>query len=226
MRKFSALFIFIASAITFSFTTSDFEGKINFEISVSGGNMPPEAQAMFAGSELNVFIKGTKSRSEMTMGFQSTVNITDRKANTSVALMDVMGNKYMIKTDNSKDKEKMSDAVVKELDETKTIAGYKCKKAEITFKDKSGKEQTTTVFYSEDIANQMGFDKRNYQFKGIKGMPLEYEVKSENGMTMKMTAKSVTKENVSDDKFVIPSGYKETTMEEMQKEIMKKMGQQ
>ena len=225
--------LFVLSAIaslslfssSFTGNTAGFEGKVHFDISVSGGQMPPEAMAMFAGSELTIFIKGMRSRSEMNMGFQNSITISDGKTNTAVSLMDVMGNKYMIKSDNSKEEDKSADVTVKELDETKEIAGYKCKKAEITYKDKSGNPMVTTVFYSEDISNQMGYDKKNYQFKGIKGMPLEYEINADRGMKLKMTATSVTKESVPDSKFEIPSGYKETTPEEMQKDMMKMMQQ-
>jgi hypothetical protein len=56
-------------------------------------------------------------------------------------------------------------------------------------------------------------------------MPLEYEMKAERGMKLKMTAKTVSKEKISDSKFDIPSDYKETTLEEMQKEMMKMMRQ-
>ncbi len=228
MKKFitSALPLAIVfSLFSFTFTGTTFEGKMLYDISVEGANLPPEAKAMFAGSEIKVYVKGMKSRTEMTMGFQNTITFTDRAANTSVTLIEVMGSKYMIKNDNSKDTDKTQVATVKELSETKTIAGYKCKKAEVTFKDKSGAQQVTNIYYTEEIANQMGTNKKSYQFKNIKGMPLEYEILAENGMKMKMTAKSVTKEAVADTQFTIPTGYKETTEEEMQKEIMQKMGQ-
>jgi len=42
---------------------------------------------------------------------------------------------------------------------------------------------------------------------------------------MKMTAKTVSKEEVADSKFEIPAGYKETTTEDLQKEMMKMMQQ-
>ena len=80
------------------------------------------------------------------------------------------------------------------------------------------------IWFTEEISNHMNTSNENgYQFQGIKGMPLEYEIKAQNGMSMKMTATSVSKETVADSKFVIPDGYKETTVEEMQKDMMQKM---
>ena len=218
------LFLSAATLIAFSFTGTfpTFEGKVTYEINVEGGNMPPEAMAMFAGSELAVYRKGTKSRSDVNMGMQNTTTISDAKTGSSVMLMEMMGNKYQIKADPTKDT-KAPDAVVKELSDTKTIAGYKCKKVELTFKDETGNQQITTVWYTEEISNHMGNNARSSQFKGIKGMPLEYEVNAERGMKMKMTAKTVSKEAVPDTKFDIPAGYKETTLEDMQKDMMKMM---
>lgn len=223
MKKLFFPFLFAASLITFSFVApADFEGKVTYEVSVEGGNMPPEAMAMFAGSELSVYIKGTRSRSDITMGFQNTTTISDSKTGASVSLMEVMGNKYQIKSEPQKD-EKAPDVKVKYLDDTKEIAGYKCKKAEMTYKSETGEQMVSSVWYTEEISNYMGNDKRSSQFKGLKGMPLEYEMNMERGMKMKMIAKTVSKEPVPDSKFEIPSGYKETTVEEMQKDMMKMM---
>lgn len=224
MKKLTLLLLSFASILAFSFTgTTDFEGKVNYEISITGGNMPPEALAMFAGSELTIFIKGSRSRADVNMGMQNTTTITDNKTSSSVILMNMMGNKFKIKSDPAKKEEKTSDVSVKYLDETKVIAGYKCKKADITFKDKSGEPLTTTVYYTEEISNHMGNDNRTGQFKNLKGMPLEYEMNADRGMKMKMTAKVVSKESVPDSKFDIPADYKETTIEDMQKEMMKMM---
>ena len=229
MKKSYLFLLSLAAIAAFSFTnyTSDFEGKIVYSVSVEGANLPPEAKAMFEGSEMTTYIKEAKSRTDMNMGFQNTTTISDAKSKSSVLLMDIMGNKYKIKNDEStkKDNEKKQDASVKYSDDTKEIAGYKCKKAEITFADKSGTSQATTIYYTEEIPNHMGYDSRNSTFKDIKGMPLEFEIQAQNGMKMKMSAKSVSKESVPASKFDIPSDYKETTMEDMQKDMQKMMQQ-
>lgn len=224
MKKITFCLLSIATLIAFSFTGTDagFEGKIVYEINVEGGNMPPEAMAMFAGSELTVYVKGSRSRSDVNMGMQNTTTISDSKTNTSVMLMDMMGYKYQIKSDPKKE-EKAPDVTVKETSDTKTIAGFKCKRAEMTLKDEAGTPMTSNVWFTEEISNYMGASARNSQFKAIKGMPLEYEMSAERGMKMKMSATSISKESVPDSKFEIPAGYKETTMEDMQKDLMKMM---
>lgn len=225
MKKLPLLLLSATAIIATSFTgSSDFEGKIVYSIDVNNPNMPPQAKSMMAGSKATIYIKATKSRTDMNMGPQTTTSIYDSKTNTSVMLMEMMGSKYKIKTDAAKKDEKSPDVKVNVTSETKTIAGYTCKKAEVTMTDKSGSSHVTNIWFTEEISNRMNTANENgYQFKDIKGMPLEYEIKAQNGMSMKMTATSVSKESVADSKFDIPSDYKETTMEEMQKDMMQKM---
>ncbi|TAL62273.1 MAG: DUF4412 domain-containing protein [Bacteroidetes bacterium] len=226
MKKLTFLLLSAASILTLSFTgtnVTEFEGKITYEITVEGGDMPPGAMAMFSGSELTVHMKGVKSRSDMSMGMQNTTTISDIKTGTSVILMDMMGNKYKIKSDPAKD-EKAPNMEVKYLNDTKIIAGYKCKRADVTLRDEKENQMVSrTVWYTEDISNHMVNNPRHSDFKGIKGMPLEYEMAAGQGIKMKMTAKTVSKESVPDSKFDIPEGYKETTMEDMEKDMMKMM---
>ena len=105
----------------------------------------------------------------------------------------------------------------KYTDETKEVAGYKCKKAEVTIKTKEGKEETLNVFYTEEIPTS---DVKSV-YKGLKGFPLEYVI-NQKGMKMQFTATKVSKESIADTKFEISKdGYTETTMEELQKAMMK-----
>ena len=83
------------------------------------------------------------------------------------------------------------------------------------------KEYITTVFYTNDLPYSKGY---GANFKGLKGFPLEYEIAPDANSHIKFTAKSVTKEKLDDNIFVVPAGYKETTTEELQKEMMKNFG--
>ena len=225
MKKITLLFLSVSAIIALFFAGStEFEGKIIYSIDFANANMPAQAKSMMAGSTATIYIKGTKSRSDMNMGPQTTTSIYDSKTNTSTMLMEVMGSKYKIKTEPSKKDEKRPEVKVNVTSETKTIDGYVCKKAEVTVTDSKGSAHATNIWFTEEISNHMNVgDDRSAQFRNIKGMPLEYEVQAQNGMSMKMTATSVSKETVSDSKFEIPSGYKETTIEDMQKEMMQMM---
>ena len=228
MKKISFILsaLSVLSFFSFTFSGTDFEGKVVYSIDISGGNLPPQAKSMMAGSTATIYVKGDKARTEMNMGMQTTTTIYDRKANTHVTLMEMMGNKYKIKADDSKKDEKKSDIKTNVTAETKTIAGYVCKKAVVTVTDAKGTAQNFNIWFTEEISNHMNSSSENgAQFKDIKGMPLEYEIIAQNGMTMKMSATSVSKETVADSKFVVPDGYKETTIEDMQKDMMKNMQQ-
>jgi GLPGLI family protein len=102
----------------------------------------------------------------------------------------------------------LQDPIIKILDETKVIAGYKCKKAEVT----TG-EEVIEVYYTEEIAVPAGMNDDN-GFKGINGMLMQYTI-NQQGMIMTMTAKEVKKAKVKGGLFLIPDDYDVKTMEEL-----------
>lgn len=201
---------------------NSFEGTIAYSISFEGSGLPPEALTMLNGAESVTYIKGDKRRVDMNMAIQSTTAIMDTKAKQIVTLMDIMGQKYLIRmneADLKKEEEKAPETSIKYLDETKMIAGYSCKKAEVTVKNKEGKEEVVNVYYTNEIPTS---DMKS-AYKGLKGFPMEYAM-NQGGIKMSFTTKSVSKEPVADSKFEIPKeGYKETTMEDFQKS-MQQMG--
>lgn len=201
---------------------SNFEGTVTYGISFEGSSMPPEALAMFKGAETVTYIKSDRCRVDMNMPMQSSSFIMDTKSKNVVSLMDIMGKKFLIKmneTDIKKDQDAAPETTVKYNSETKTIAGYKCKSADVTIKLKEGKSKTVNVFYTEEIPT----NDIKPVYKGLKGFPLEYSV-NQGGMDMKFSAKSVSKAPVPDSKFEIPTeGYTVTTMEGLQKAMTKQM---
>ncbi|MFI5219900.1 MAG: DUF4412 domain-containing protein [Bacteroidia bacterium] len=189
------------------------EGKVVYEISYPDADIPDEQLAMMP-TESSIQFKGTQSRLDMAMGMgMSMIMIFDGKEKTSTTLMDMMGSKTatkMTEQDMKEEKEKkgIKDPQVKLTDETKTIAGYVCKKAVITTEDGS-----FDVFYTNDIENKSQWEER---YKGLNGFLMEYQMK-QGPMTMKMVAKSVGKEKVDEKIFEIPADYKMMTKEEMKK---------
>ncbi|MCK5105010.1 MAG: hypothetical protein KAR17_19440, partial [Cyclobacteriaceae bacterium] len=112
-----------------------------------------------------------------------------------------------ISTEEFKDEaEKMP--IVEYLDETKTIAGYPCKKA--IMKDENG-NVLMTVFYTNKIKNQA-----QKKFIGLKGFPLSYSM-TQNNMTFEMAASEVSEQSVSDKIFEKSSGYKDISQADLQK---------
>ena len=195
-----------------SISAQTFEGKITFGIDYE---LPEamEAQRSMLPSEMIIYIaKGHVRIEQKTMMGEQNV-ITDTKAKTSVLLMNMMGKKIAI-TMTDDGKEKPTPKIVYSKD-TKTIAGYECKKATYITEDEAGEEQEMEVYYTEEIPAEA-----NDKLPGLKGYPLEYSINAQ-GMLMTLAAKTVSKEKVSKKLFEIPEGYEEMSMED----FMKSMGQ-
>jgi len=206
-----AVTAFVAPKIS---TDSSFEGIVTYSISVDN----PQAASMMQGSSIKVYMKGDKSKTYSDMGVSKTTVFTDKATpDDPIILLEIMGNKYQLKNDKTKKDD--SKPVIKYTDDAKTIAGYNCHKAEVTTTGQDGQSYTTDVYYTEDLPSYSG---SRGQFKGLKGFPMEYSMKQQ-GMTISMSATTVTKQSVSDDTFTVPSGYKLMTSEEMQADIQKNM---
>lgn len=208
------LFIMMAVNIIYVNAQKIDEGKILYEISYPDADIPDEQMAMMP-TESKLFFKDDHSRVEMKMGMgMNQVMIFDNKNKIMTMLMDMMGNKIAIKMNEDdikkrKEKDGKEDYDIKITDETKEVAGYKCKKAIVT-----GKDGSFDLYFTDQITYRNGDWVSEY--KGIDGFPLQYKI-TQGSLTMQMTAKNINKEKVDDEKFVIPSDYKSMTMEEMQK---------
>ena len=97
----------------------------------------------------------------------------------------------------------------------KTIAGYL--EAEYITTDEFGDEKVTIVYYSEEI----GGENINFggQFHALKGFPLEYQVKTDDGAIIFSTVKIETKKKIKDKEFMIPDDY-----DEMSREALRSIG--
>lgn len=189
-----------------------FEGTIVYALNFDEAGLDPASASMLQGREMTIYIKGDKSKLEMDMGMMKTSTITDAKTGNVVTLMDIMGQKMalkMTKEEIEKQRGEVKEPTIKYTDETKEIAGYKCKKAIAVTED--GDE--LAIFYTDEIIGSAGTT--NNQFKGLKGFPLEYQA-NQNGLKMLVTAKSVKPGKVDDSKFKISSEYKEVTQEQLQ----------
>lgn len=183
-----------------------FEGKITYSIEYELPEAMEAQRSMLPTESITYITKGHVRVENKTMLGDQNV-ITDTKKKTSVLLINMMGKKVAIKM-GGEDEENDNKPKITYSKETKTIAGYKCKKATIEVKDAAGETQEMEVYYTEDIPAEA-----NDKFPGLKGFPLEYTINSQ-GMVMTMSAKTVSKERVSKSLFEIPEGYEEMTMEE------------
>ena len=219
MKKLFSTLAFISLSVL-SLTAQNNEGFILYDMKIEG--LPPEQAAIVGDMENKVTFKNCKVLTEMTSMMFTNQTVIDE--NGMVMLMEQMGNKMAIKQtkdemekEAAKQKDKLADPKIEYINETKSIAGYECKKAIISIVGKDKKEEKMEVWYSEKFANpnKEGKGKGQGFMKGLKGMPFEY-AGGQGGMKFKMVAKEVSVDPVSDGKFNLSTdGYKLMTMDEL-----------
>jgi hypothetical protein len=224
MKKFICSAALVLGAV---FMNAQDSYTIKMSLKIEG--MPAE-YAAYGEQEITTFVKGDKSKTEMSSMMGSNISYFDGKTLTS--LNDMMGNKSGFTAtkeeleagDKNKKEEKPK---IEYTSEKKTIAGYECTKALIKAIDKDKKENTITVWTTEKLkgmspearkARRGGFD-----FGDLKGVPLAMEAaQNANGMDMKIVM-SATEVNTNpiDDSVFVPNteGYKLSTY----KDYMEKM---
>jgi GLPGLI family protein len=161
-----------------------------------------------------IYIKGNKSRSEMTNSLFSSTTIFDANTGAAVILREVNGQKLLIRLspENWREKNRIYDGIVfSNSTEMKNIAGYACVKA--TGQTSSG--AVITVYYTRDLIPE----NRQYDppFRTLDGLPLEYEL-TNGDFKIRYKVSRISLNPVPASKFDIPSsGYREMNYEESKK---------
>lgn len=218
-KLFSTIAVAALSALSLNAQIK--EGSITYDMKMEG--LPPEQAAMIGDMELKNTFKNGKSLSEMSSMMFTNQTVIDDKGMTM--LMEQMGNKMAVKQtkeemekEAAKVKDKPADPKIEYTNETKTIAGYECKKAIVTMlvgKDK--KEEKMEIWYSDKFENPNKDGKGQGQnfMKGFKGLPFEF-ANAQGAMKFTFTAKAVSTDPIDDSKFNLSTeGYKMMTMDEL-----------
>lgn len=173
--------------------------------------LPPE-YAAYGDQEIVTYIKGEKSRTEVSSVMYSSIVYFD--GDTLVTLNDMMGDrkgfvaskKELEAADTSRSKSKPA---IRYTNEKKTIAGYECTKAVLTTEQKNNEKSETIAWVTERIkANQTP---RKAASRGVadlgdlKGQPLEMEITHNsqgNNVRIIMTTTQVLTTPLPDSLFV------------------------
>ncbi|MFH1121476.1 MAG: hypothetical protein V1775_16785 [Bacteroidota bacterium] len=190
---------------------SPFKGVINYKVSYPDSKMDATQQAMLPQT-MKVSLNGNKARIDINMASISQVILLDSDLKTTTVLLDMMGQKVAMKPNKKSEKPDAKEPVLTMTSETKEIAGFLCKKAEISFGDEKSKATPVTVFFTDAIGNNKIFYDNEY--RTLPGIPMEFQYKMQ-GMNMLLTASSVEKGRVSGSEFDVPSDYKEMTPEQL-----------
>jgi GLPGLI family protein len=190
-----------------------FKGYVKYEISYEGEIDAQQKQQM--PKEQLVYMMGAKSKIvlKMPMGEQQILLDGENMEMTIVFSNNASGKGFAIKTEKEEVEKSLSEAPkveIKVTQETKEIAGYTCKKAEV-IQEVDGEEIISVIYYTEDI----NVDNPNWftEHKDIKGVIFEYSQTS-NDITSTYKAVVVKKGKVKDATFKIPVDYKILTEEE------------
>lgn len=187
------------------------DGTIVYDVVIQRDGKNPAVNDAFKGAVTTVYLNGLRSRTDMlsTLGTEST--IYHAETGKAVILKEYSSQKLMITltSDNWADMNKAnSDIVFENTGETKTVAGYACKKAVARLMDGKSYE----VYYATELS--AGKNEYNPVFATLPGLVLEYSIIS--GKTIfKYTVASINFDAVSPAIFDFPkSGYRVMTYEE------------
>ncbi|MCH5243575.1 MAG: hypothetical protein J1F29_01610 [Lentimicrobiaceae bacterium] len=117
----------------------------------------------------------------------------------------------------------LSDIKIEPTEETKNIFGYTAKLVKGGYKA-GNTPIAIDIWIVENFCDQFFVSVTQAEIPGLQGFPLEYTVKTPD-MTMTFTAHKLTYEELSPKTFNIPSSYKASTKEQMQKDLMEFMQQ-
>ena len=212
MKKFTALFFIVfILAISINAQKKFSEATISYDIVINTGSDKPQAADFFDGATSVVYLKGSKSRTEMVSSLGTQATIIDNSKNTFSILREYGEQRFIIHLTPANWKEanrKFENVQFNFLDETKTILNYKCQKAIGKLNDGT----SFLVWYTTDILPEN--NDFQYANRDLPGLAMEYE--SIVG-TLKVTY-TVSKINfnpVLPARFDLPkSGYRVLTYEE------------
>ena len=217
---FKLMCVTLALLVSFSVSAQKkekpFKGIIRYSVNMEG-DFDAQTKAQLP-TEAVVYVLGEKLRTDQVSPVVTFGQVV-LEDGSAIILVEAMGQKIASKQskadlDKAKEEAKESgvlsdkEPTVKITDETKMIAGYKCKKAEVT--DENG--ETMEVFFTDEIVMPANYTE-NSPIKGINGMLMEYTT-TNNGMTSTMTAKEVKKGGVNNSMFMVTDDYQEVPWEQ------------
>jgi hypothetical protein len=219
MRKiysFIALLSILSTTYSFAQTTKRqiVSGKIIFDISYPDSQFDSQTLAALP-TESVMYFKNNMVKVDVSMVMGKTSVISDNNSGEGTMLMDMMGNKWAVKMnkeDVAKNRSIEGKPKVENTKESKAIAGYTCYKSIVTINTDDG-PKSFDAWFTNDLKVKNSFAN---QIEGINGFMMEF-LAIQNGMSMKMSARSVEPMEIADSEFKIPSGYEVKTMEDLQK---------
>jgi GLPGLI family protein len=214
MKKITFLFILVfLIGVQFSNAQKPFTGNITLTLTYDG--TWDAATLAQQPKEFTIVMGADKQKSEFLVGGASISTIANSKDSSMVTLINAMGMKFFVKQTKDFILETLEEKPlpkIKYLEETKTIAGFECKKAEYITINEYDEEDVTIVWFTDKIGNPaMNF---GGQFHGLNGFPMEYSVETDEGK-ITTSVSSIKKKKIKDTQFMIPADYEEMSPEQL-----------
>lgn len=175
MKKLSALFLVALLCLSTIALAQTPKVTLRFSTSIEGSSDPNIANQ--GKSHYDVLMLGNKTKLVQDAQGATISVITDGDNLSQTVLLETpMGNYYLtMPEDEVKDIFKNISIDYDYTDETKTIAGYTCKKVIVTMvNNETDDESKVIVFVTEELPSVLNFT----NFPGLKGYPLRQEVPS------------------------------------------------
>jgi GLPGLI family protein len=210
MKKF---FFSLTLVFSFCFNISAQEAKVIsdctvlYKVSIEDAKADSQVVKAIMGTTKAVYIKGSKSRSDLVTPRFKQTTLFDLKSDSTIILRELGNTKYISYLNESKRREqnrKYEGIQFNNTSEKKTILGYECVKVVAKLADGS----SYNVYYTPSIVPSN--KEYEYQFKDLPGFVLEYEAESVDGKTkLTFSASQITLVPVPIAKFDVPkSGYR------------------
>ncbi|GAB1403098.1 MAG: hypothetical protein PHX54_02905 [Lentimicrobiaceae bacterium] len=187
-----------------------FKGIIVYDVTYPGIS-PESSQMDNLPKTVTMTTNGDIVKFDVPMPSMSQSMIINPESKTTTILMEMMGNKVMLKPKKG-ETPSGKEPQVKVIPETKEIAGYQCKKAEISFGDEKSNSEPIVVYFSDELGNNKLFFDNEY--RTLPGIPLEFTYKLQ-GRQMHMIARTIEKTRISSKDLAVPPGYQEMTPDQL-----------
>jgi hypothetical protein len=183
------------------------EGVIKYDVYVNNEEKPSGLYV--------VSIKSGNIKRELAMnsGYNN-ITIYTKKNGKTLSMNITGGEKYALEISQEELNEKntkFADAVFSNLNTDKTIAGYHCMGNKVVYKDM----ETAEFYYTPDLLPPA--ENLVSMFPGLRGIPLQYEIKSNNTLTFKFVATLIDNMVIDSKIFNAPADYKIVTRAELEK---------
>jgi len=198
-----------------------FQGMITYKITYEGRELTTQEETQSPNKKITMYV-GAKEIDKTIMPMGSFFTVIDHETKDFTIVINQAGQAMYgqwineEKSDSAKAADK-PDIKMEKLEGSKTIAGYKCKKANVTIKNKKGDEQKMLVYYTEDL--KKAYPDEDFDIGGI---VLQTEIllgdeDDDEALTQISTAIEVKEGKVKKKEYAIPAGATKYSKEEFKK---------